>query len=461
LLYGSWEAFNNPQSIIISEQMAQRFFGNENALGKQITVCSEGFDSEVITVYTVGAVTRNRPQSAVIFDGLICDSDNNWGGPTLLMMPPNTNLSQFETKVKTDKTPTLSEGQYYFHTFNHAISSTYSQQELTYWHYRKNNLLMVGLISAILVFLIAIFNYVNMSFSRILQQVKTLHSQKLMGAKPTDVRWQIFLDTFLTVFISFVLAMLMMHDLLPVFNQIVAVDFSSKYFYSKDFFPLLIVLIFLLTVIPALLMSRKISRLSGSDYRMFFITRKNRWVGTLAAVQFVITICLIIATITVNRQVALTINSGKHFRNLISIGSAQSKANLKNFDKTLMSVPGVANVSRGNLNIMYPWIIYGTLKQKDATEFQTTVLRISGDEGLIKTLQLHQLTGEVWETVPDKYPNSVFINKTFADLVAESPENIIGQPLIKYFEADYASEWLKILIISRWKTKMCRLSLSA
>ncbi len=41
LLYGSWNALNNPQSIIISQKQAQRFFGNENAMGRQITVCKE------------------------------------------------------------------------------------------------------------------------------------------------------------------------------------------------------------------------------------------------------------------------------------------------------------------------------------------------------------------------------------------------------------------------------------
>ncbi len=95
--------------------------------------------------------------------------------------------------------------------------------------------MLVGLISAILVFLTAVFNYVNMSFSRVLQQVKALHTQKLMGARESDVRIQIFADTFLAVLISFVLAILMMHDLLPVFNQVVSVDFSPGYFYSKDF----------------------------------------------------------------------------------------------------------------------------------------------------------------------------------------------------------------------------------
>lgn len=435
LLYGSWEALNNPQSIVISEQMAQRFFGNENALGKQITVCSEGFDSEVITVYTVGAVTRNRPQSAVIFDGLICDPDNNWGGPTLLMMPPNTNLSQFETKVKTDKIPTLSEGQYYFHTFNQAISSTYTQQELTYWHYRKNNLLMVGLISAILVFLIAIFNYVNMGFSRILQQVKTLHSQKLMGAKPTDVRWQIFLDTFLTVFISFVLAMLLMHDLLPVFNQIVAVDFSSKYFYSKDFFPLLILLIFLLTVIPARIMSRKISRLSENDYRKFFVTRKKRWIGSLVTVQFVIALTLIIATITVTQQVNLVKQNGNRYRNLIEISEVMEIQELQKFTALIKNISGISGISIGDLPMMNAGIMPGTLRKETGEEIEMTMWQLSGDEELLNILNLRQLSGEDWKSLFQTNPHSVLVNKTFADALGKSETELNNESLSKYFNS--------------------------
>ena len=178
LRYGSWSAFNNPQSIIISERQARKLFGD----GKQITVSKS--NSEMQKTYTVGAVTKTRSQSAIIFDGLICDPENNWGGPTLLMIVPKTDLQQFAEKVKKDQIPTLADGQYYFSTFDQAISSEYNQQGLGYWHYRKKDLLMVGLASAILVFIIAIFNYVNLSFSRVLQQVKTLHAQKLMGAKP-------------------------------------------------------------------------------------------------------------------------------------------------------------------------------------------------------------------------------------------------------------------------------------
>src|SRR5690606_26348614 len=222
-----------------------------------------------------------------------------------------------------------------------------NQQQLNYWHYRKNSLLLFGLISAILVFLTAVFNYVNMSFSRVLQQVKALHTQKLMGARASDVRIQIFADTFLAVLISFVLAILMMHDLLPVFNQVLSVDFSPGYFYSKDFYPILILFIVVLTVIPAWIMSRKISRLSGSDYRLFFATRKNRWIGTLITVQFVVAFALIIATLTANRQVSLVKQTGNRYRNLIEISGVMEIQELQKLTSRLKNIPGVSGVSIG------------------------------------------------------------------------------------------------------------------
>ncbi len=434
LLYGSWNAFNNPQSIVISEQTAQRFFGNENALGKQITVSKSNSDMQ--KTYTVGAITKRRSPSSIIFDGLICNPENNWGGPTLLMISPKTDLQQFEEKVQRDKIPTLAGGKYYFSTFDQAISSEYNQQGLGYWHYRKKDLLMVGLASALLVFIIAIFNYVNLSFSRVLQQVKSLHTQKLMGAKPRDVRLQIFLDTFLTVFISFVFAMLLMYDFLPVFNQVVSVDFSSNYFYSKDFFPLLVLLIFLLTAIPAWIMSRKISQLSGSDYRIFFVTKKNRWIGGLVTVQFIIAIALIIATFTANQQVNLVKQNGDRYKNLIELDRIDEKHDLRKLKSKITNISGVLDVSLGNTILMSAMVMFGNLRKENGEEIQTLILQLSGDEHLLRVLKLHQIEGEAWETITEKQPNSVLINKSFADMLNKSGIELIGEPLQKYLISD-------------------------
>lgn len=433
LLYGSWNTLNNPQSMIISEKQAQKLFGDENAIGKQITVSQTESKVDIKKTYTVGAVAKTRNQSAIIIDALICNPEENWGGPTLLMLSEKTDLRQFEEKVSKDKIPTLADRKYSFITLDQAISSTYNQQGLSFWHYRKNSLLWVGFIAALLVFFIAIFNYVNMSFSRVMQEVKSLYTQKLMGAKPADVRMQIFLDTFLMVFLSFALAMLMMHDLLPVFNQAVSVDFSSEYFYDKDFFPLLMLLVFLLTVIPALIMSRKISRLSGGDYTMFFVSRKNRWVGSLVTIQFIIALVLMIAAITANRQVNLVKQNGNRYNNLIEIGAIEKRKDLRPFKPIVNSISGVSDVSLGNIALMNAWILYGNFRKENGETFQTLVLQLSGDDNLLRVLKLHQIVGENWQSASDKQPRALLINKSLADMLGKSGQKLIGEPLRKYF----------------------------
>lgn len=175
LLYGSWDALNSPNSIFLTEKQAQLFFGDENALGKQIRI-SDFFGKD--TNYTIQGVIKNRAQSGITFDALFCNPDAKDGGSTFLKILEGTNLKQFEQKIKEDKIAVNNE-EYYFYNFDDAISEVNSRH--TQLHSRKDSLLLIGLISAILVLVIAIFNYVNMSFTRVLQQVKSLHTQKLMG----------------------------------------------------------------------------------------------------------------------------------------------------------------------------------------------------------------------------------------------------------------------------------------
>lgn len=435
LLYGSWDSLNNPQSMVISDKQAQTLFGRADVIGEQVIVYEDDFESVLRKVYTIGAVAKSRKQSAITFNALICNPETNWGGPTLLMMPEETNLKQFEEKVKSDDIPTLAGGEYYFVSLHDALSSRYQQQGVEYWHYRNDNLLMVGLISALLLLIIALFNYLNLSFSRLLQQVKMLQIQKLMGAKQIDLRLQIFLDTLFIVSISFFLALPLMHDLLPLFNQVVDAEFSASFFYSNGFFPILILLILLMTIVPSWMASSWIARSTGSAIRNFFITKKHRWVGAMVTMQFVISIALIIATITINKQVGLVKKHGARYQNLIEIekGTADGSQELQKTATQIRDIPGVDGLSMGNMSLMNSWIIHGNLKRENGEQFQAMILHLGGDEELISLLKLNQVAGEPWETSSNAHSHSVFVNQSFADKLHIPAEKLIGEQLIKYF----------------------------
>lgn len=75
--------------------------------------------------------------------------------------------------------------------FNTDLSDTSQTME-----HREITLLSIGLLSALLILSIACFNYVNLSFSRLLKQVRMLHVETLMGATRQYIHKQLFADTF-------------------------------------------------------------------------------------------------------------------------------------------------------------------------------------------------------------------------------------------------------------------------
>ena len=77
------------------------------------------------------------------------------------------------------------DGKYRLYTLQESYFKKYTQESYFFMNSRQKTLLYVGLISAILILLIACFNYINLNFSRLLQQVRMIHTEKLMGATKT------------------------------------------------------------------------------------------------------------------------------------------------------------------------------------------------------------------------------------------------------------------------------------
>ena len=97
-----------------------------------------------------------------------------------------------------------------------------------------------------------------------------------MGATQAEMNYQLFLDTFLTVGIAFLLSLLIAHDLIPVFNRIMSGRITTGFFLNRQVLPVICGLILILSVIPACYMSRKIANLTDSNYRLFFTGNKKR-----------------------------------------------------------------------------------------------------------------------------------------------------------------------------------------
>lgn len=433
------KALRQPNMIALSEERARYFFGEESPIGKTILV-SLSDDPQPVT-YEIAAIVRDHPQSYLRFEAVTGNPKDFYGGPTLLLVNEQFDRETFPQKLKDDKIPTFQGeiGQYYFYTLQDSYFQEYTQETIPYINRNQKELLYVGLFSAVLILLIACFNYVNLNFSRVLQQVRMIYTQRLMGASAGQIYKQLFTDTFLTVLIAFLISLLIMLDMIPIFNQIVSGRLNISFFFSGQVLPVLCVIILSLAIIPAFYMSRKIAGLSNTGYRTFVSgSSRNQMIAGLSIAQFVLSTGLVFATLTGHEQMRLTRSNGDRFRELIEIGNWEGDKTryIDRFAKEIERLPGIGEMCLSKSSVFQFGLRQVVIKKENGSEDHLSIAQFAGDSGFLKVMRLPILRGLPEAQALKEYANPVYINERYTRLFVPEGENPIGKP-VRLYDTDH------------------------
>ena len=432
------QVLHRPDQVALSAACARRLFGGGEAFGRHIEVQSESRGRQT---YQVAAVLEERGQSLLRFDMLTAQTSDYWGGPTLLKLSPGADAVRLADKINADQIPTLMPGQTKYHLDPlEAVCFTTpddaSQQTLDYISQTPVQTLYISLLAAVLILVIACCNYTNMSLSRLLQQLRMIHVEKLMGGTLRSIRLQLFGDAFLTVVLAFILSMLLVNDCLAVFNGLLGSRLTMGFFFSSRMLPWLLVFVLVMSVVPAWYISRRLSRLSFSQYRTLYGgRRKQRFVAVLVTVQFAISIGLLLATLTARRQMRLTERQADRYADCIEIGDgfgaplAPLKAELEK------RVQGIESVTLSNGPVLNAWIRQLTVKRPDGSEVHTNLLALEGDTSLLHTLRMEQLSGERPARLLEQMARPVLVNESFVRQLVPADTDPVGR-LLREFDAE-------------------------
>lgn len=432
------QVLHRPDQVALSAACARRLFGGGEAFGRHIEVQSESRGRQT---YQVAAVLEERGQSLLRFDMLTAQTSDYWGGPTLLKLSPGADAVRLADKINADQVPTLMPGQTKYHLDPlEAVCFTTpddaSQQTLDYISQTPVQTLYISLLAAVLILVIACCNYTNMSLSRLLQQLRMIHVEKLMGGTLRSIRLQLFGDAFLTVVLAFILSMLLVNDCLAVFNGLLGSRLTMGFFFSSRMLPWLLVFVLVMSVVPAWYISRRLSRLSFSQYRTLYGgRRKQRFVAVLVTVQFAISIGLLLATLTARRQMRLTERQADRYADCIEIGDgfgaplAPLKAEIEK------RVQGIESVTLSNGPVLNAWIRQLTVKRSDGSEVHTNLLALEGDTSLLHTLRMEQLSGERPARLLEQMARPVLVNESFVRQLVPVGTDPVGRSL-REFDAE-------------------------
>ena len=392
------EVLTHPETIAISQALAERCFGTTDCLGKLLTHLKSP-------------------------EGTTCS----------ILLKEGTDLNAFRQRFETTELPTLlGKGYYRTQTLQESYFTTTTQDSNQCIEHRQKALLSVGLLSALLILFIGCFNYINLSFSRLLKQIRTLHIESLLGASHRQIRWQLFADTFLMVITAFLLSILLMSDLLAVFNAAISAHLSFSYLFSVQVFPVILLFVIILSVVPAEYMSRKIQTLSESRYRSFFTGRKKQHiVAALVTLQFMISIGLLSAFMIIRSQMDLIEHEGSRYKGIVEFGIGDSRQSpLSAWIEDVKSIPGVKSV---------------VSSQSGLYTMSMAVPRQNGEKNDLLMLELYENCPDFLDIYDFDLLDAkqtfhlllrtsvpVIINESFIRYLVPEGEDPVGQPISKY-----------------------------
>ncbi|GAB5518572.1 MAG: ABC transporter permease [Rhodothermales bacterium] len=221
-----------PGQVVLSQSMAQKYFGDANPIGEVLLLEREakaGSAAEPLSL-TVSGVAADAPHtSSIQFDVVIAGSTEiasaTGSAPRL-----QRGLTYVLTRNATDQTlveavlgEIMQASPVSFGTFKRAEAKPIVDLHFTYFSDRtfagRTQFMYLFTIIALLVLLIACINYVNLATAYAARRAKEVGVRKSLGANRWQLARQFLLETFLLTTLAGGVALLLVWLVLPAFNQ--------------------------------------------------------------------------------------------------------------------------------------------------------------------------------------------------------------------------------------------------
>ncbi len=305
-------ALSQPHAAVLTEDVAEKFFGTEDPLGKILHI--RGMPDVMVT-----AVIKNHKDSHLRFSiilpfslyreiGVDIDTWNRYNYNTYIQLQENVDPVAFEAKIE-DALDRYISPENKFKLEIQPLKRIYLHSDYEYdVHTNHIDIALVyvlGLV-AFFILLIACINFTNLTTARSVRRAREVGLRKVVGAKRRQLVYQFLGESMMFTFISLVFAVVIVEFLLSVINRIQPIK-SYTLFRSNDavlYFGLLMVVIltgFISGSYPSFILSRfqPANVLKGSIAQR---AKRGLLRKVLVISQFSFAILLIIATLTVFKQ---------------------------------------------------------------------------------------------------------------------------------------------------------------
>ena len=460
------QALNNPNGIVLTQSMAKKIFDSENPIGKSITFKSTAFGN---FQYQVASVIKDLPQNDMLkFSCILPQSSldkvdwykrgrQQWGNcnyETFVVLKKGTSIEATDQKL-TAAFKKAAPGWFskdVKHLSLKSFSTLYYNNPFPEDVLAQNSLTNIRSIAilALILLLVGTVNFINLSTAQKEKKRKNIAISSINGASGTAINLQFIFESFLLVFISFIIAVALVALTYPLFNQLSGQSFSF----------LSILSIFIsqkLWLIPI-----AIAALAGMIIATYFragqfhlisqnnVPGKAHLRNVLLITQFAFSIILITGTLIIHRQNHYILNhsTGFHKKGILCIPLiGEMEAHTAALRNELLEINGVSQVAFASTILGQEYNTWGMSISNNGENERVQYNVIQVDSAFFKLMGLKLVEGTGFKSNSDKEKDHIFnqtaikefgisnIEKARVSSYSDAPGNIIG--VVKDF--NYAS----------------------
>lgn len=455
--YGNQDALNQPNTLVISETIAKKLFGNDNPIDKVINVEIPYGKLN----YTVKGVFKNTQHKSHINAHFFLSMENgdigqwvkqqtNWNNNsifhTYLKLKQGTNPIAFEAKLtpflQRNGGADLKAARISKTLLLQPVKDIYLKSSIGYEVSANGSMIYLYIFGAIAAFLllIACINFMNLSTARSEKRAKEVGVRKAMGAKKAALIWQFLGESLMLSIMALLVALLMLILVLPVFNELT--QKNTQLFQN----PSLVFWIGGITLFTGLL-SGLYPAVYLSSFKPILMLKGKITTGMsalfirkgLVVFQFAISISLIVAAIVIWQQLNLIRNADVGFKkNQQLILPFQSRASANNYTALKNEILTHSNVISATSGSSYPgielledFLFYAegkTLNDKVDVGF------VRANDDYIETLGYKILHGRGLSKNMAADSNTIILNESAIKQLGYDPKTAIGKKV--YYETD-------------------------
>ncbi len=443
---------NEPSSIVITEELANKFFGDNDPIGK--TIIFEKYGNLKVT----GVIPKMKQKSHIQFEALISAETlsslekekkidaitDNWeqffSSYVYVMLKKNIRQSDLDTAlVKIGKLKYPENGKvnlsFYSTPLSKIVPGPLLANEIGMFLPKPFVILFAGL--AIIIILSAAFNYTSLSVARSLTRAKEYGIRKSFGASRGQLLSQILTEAVILALISLFFAFIILQLLVPAFSgmklmTLLKIDPHQNLTSYLAYFIFAITTGVLAGLIPAIYVS------SLNPVRVFKASsnirglKKVTFRKILLVAQYTFSIIIIISIILLYRQMNFMLNSELGFDRDVVYDIRLNGQQFSKVKDQFGQLPEVVSISAGS-HIPGIGNYWGTgIKIKPEDESYDAAY-FSVDPNYFSTMGIKIIAGEDFPKDPVTNTNLVVINRKAVEYFKfKSLQDAVGQDILIY-----------------------------